>query len=351
MNLKKFFEVLSHWEKWHYHVKYIPLYPAWLWFCIRSRSFWFFTPSNPTLTFGGFEGESKSEMYRQLPPGTYPKSIYVEPSQVFKEVEEEINTHGFTFPFAVKPDVGMMGFLFRVIENEEELKKYHQIVPSTYIIQELVKYPLEVSVFYYRFPNSEKGTITGFVKKEMLEVTGDGTSTLDELMTGLEAQPSFKAEEWRYKHRNRLAVVIPKGEVFRLAWVANLSRGGRMVSLEKEKDDNLLQVFDRLSHYSGSFYYGRYDIKCNSVEDLKKGINLSILEYNGSGAEPHHVYGNGNNIFQAYYIILQHWNILYRISRLNHQLGVPYWGFWKGLNFLKISKKHFHLLKKLDRTF
>ena len=70
----------------------------------------------------------------------------------------------------LKPDIGTMGFMFRKIDNINQLKKYHNKMPSDYIIQELITYPLEVSVFYYRFPNQQKGTITGFIKKEFLEV-------------------------------------------------------------------------------------------------------------------------------------------------------------------------------------
>jgi len=342
--------ILTHWEKWHYHVKYIPLYPVWLWLCIRSRSLWFFTPSNPTLTFGGFEGESKREMYNQLPPGTYPKSLFISPHTTFENVMEMVTTSKFTYPFAVKPDIGMMGFLFRVIESETDLEKYHRSMPCDYIIQDLVDYPIEVSVFYYRYPGQDKGHITGFVRKEMLEVTGDGTSTLDELLNQFQNRPGFQPEEWRIKHKNRLHEIIPKGEIFRLSWVANLSRGGRLVNLENEKDERLLEVFDKLSHYNGNFYYGRYDIKCSTIEDLKNGKNFSILEYNGSGAEPHHVYGNGNNLFQAYGILIHHWKTLAAISRLNHKKGIRYWGFKEGLTFLKEAKKHFRILKQLDRS-
>ncbi|MFL5771537.1 MAG: hypothetical protein ACJ75F_00175 [Flavisolibacter sp.] len=350
MRIRRFFYILTHWEKWHYHVKYIPLYPVWLWFCLRSKSFWFFTPSNPTLTFGGFEGESKQEMYRQLPEGSYPRSIYISPGLSFDELITMVQSERFTYPFAVKPDVGMMGFLFRVMENEYDLEQYHQMIPCDYIIQELVEYPIEVSVFYYRYPYQHKGHITGFVRKEMLEVIGDGRSTLDELLKQFQNRPGFQPEEWRTKHRARLNDVIPQGEVFRLSWVANLSRGGRLVNLDHEKDERLLDVFDRLSHYNGNFYYGRYDIKCASIEDLRNGRNFSILEYNGSGAEPHHVYGNGNNLFEAYGILIHHWKTLAAISRYNHKNGIRYWGFTEGLSYLKKAKKHFRLLKQLDRS-
>jgi hypothetical protein len=345
--LKKFFYRVCHWETWHYLAKYIPLSPAWLWYCLRARSFWFFTPSNPTLTFGGFEGERKKEMYDQLPQSIYPKTIYISPSLPVSEVEQLLKADNFHYPFAVKPDVGMMGFMFRKIETSSQLTQYHSVIGVDYLIQDLVTYPIELSLFYYRFPGDQRGTITGFLRKDFLEVVGDGRSTLLELMLKY-PRVAFRLEEMKSKHKLRLNTVLPVGEVFCLSPALNLSRGGKLVSLEHEKDDNLLNVFDGLSHYTKSFFYGRYDIKCASIEDLKAGKNFSILEYNGCGAEPHHIYGNGNNVFQAYKIVLQHWNVLYKISRQNYERGVKYWKHKEGLRFLKEAKKHFRRLKQLD---
>ena len=350
MAVRDFFFRLRHWETWHYLAKYIPIMPVWLWHCFKARSFWFFTPSNPTITFGGFEGESKHEMYEQLPPGSYPKSIFIKPSSSFEEVQALVKKNNFNYPVAVKPDVGMMGFMFRRIHNEEEFRLYHKKMPVDYFIQELVTYPLEVSVFYYRFPNQQKGTITGFLKKEFLEVVGDGKSTLKELIQNY-GRVRFRLEEMNSKHADKLNDIIPEREIYVLSYALNLSRGGRLVSLEHEKDEDLLKVFDKLSHYTKHFYYGRYDIKCTSIDDLKKGINFSILEYNGCGAEPHHIYGNRNSLLQAYKIVLHHWRMLYRISRYNHQAGMRYWQYREGLQFLKQAKRHFNMLKRLDREF
>ena len=182
MDFKNTFYRITHWETWHWHLKYIPLYPAWLWYCMRAGSFWFFTPSNPCLTFGGFEGESKREMYDLLPAGSYPKSIFISPALPFSEVAKLLIANNFRYPFAVKPDVGMMGFMFRKIDTVEKLRLYHKKMQADYIIQEFINYPLEVSVFYYRFPDTDKGYITGFLRKEYLQVTGDGKSTLLQLI-------------------------------------------------------------------------------------------------------------------------------------------------------------------------
>jgi hypothetical protein len=347
MKVRNFFARIANWETWHYLVKYIPLMPAWLWYCMRSRSFWFFTPSNPTLTFGGFEGESKWEMYEQLPRGSYPRTILIKNGWRHDEAERLVKESNFTFPFAVKPDVGMMGFMFRSISNAEEFRQYHRLMPADYLVQQLIQYPLELSVFYYRFPNEKRGHITGFIRKEYLSVVGDGTSTLLELMNNY-PRVRFRLNEMKAKHKDKLDTIIPDGEVYYLSRALNLSRGGKLVSLAHEKDDRLLQVFDELSHYAGHFYYGRYDLKCTSIEDLKQGKNFSILEYNGCGAEPHHIYGNGNTLLEAYRIVLQHWKVLYAISKYNEKNGVEYWNFKKGYRFLRNAKKHFRQLKQLD---
>ena len=347
MNLKNLFFKITHWETWHYMAKYIPIMPVWGWYCVRAKSLWFFTPSNPTISFGGFEGETKSEMYKQLPANTFPNSIFISPTISFNELQQLVLENNFTYPFAVKPDAGMMGFMFRRINNLEELLAYHQKMPVNYIIQTFVNYPLEVSVFYYRYPYEQKGMITGFIKKEFLQVVGNGASTLKELINNYE-RVRFRKEEMLAKHADHLQNVLPKGEIYFLSYALNLSRGGRLISLAHEKDEKLLKVFDDISHYTKYFYYGRYDIKCASIQDLKEGKNFSILEYNGCGAEPHHAYGNGYTLLQAYGIFLHHWKVLYKISSYNHTHGFLRWSFAKGRAYLKQGKVNFRLLKKLD---
>lgn len=348
--IKKFYYNLTHWETWHYLAKYLPIGPVWLWYALRSRSIWWFSPSNPTLTFGGFEGEKKKEMYDQLPKEFYPKTIYIDPRISLDELLKIVEKNEFVYPFAVKPNAGMMGFMFRKIYTEQQLNLYHEQIGTEYILQDIADYPLEVSVFYYRYPGEEKGFITGFLKKEYLQVTGDGFKTLEELISEY-SRADLKMDEILSKNKKQLHTIIRKDQKVILSQALNLSRGGKMVSLEKEIDEDLLKVFDGLSNFSKSFYYGRYDIKCKSVEDLKKGREFLILEFNGSGAEPHHIYGNNNSLFQAYGIVLKHWKVLYKISKINNESGVKYWSFMDGFKFLRKAKKHFKKLKQLDGNF
>jgi hypothetical protein len=348
MRIKHFFQKLFNWELWPFYLLYAPISPAWFWYCLRSRSLWFFSSSNPTITFGGFEGESKKEMYDQLPPELFPKTIYILHDLSYEEIKQKIfHEAGFRYPFIVKPDVGMKGILFRKIDNEEQLHRYHDRIPVEYIVQDLVDLPVEVSVFYYRFPDQQKGVITGFIQKELLEVYGDGHSTLWELIQK-HPRAKFRLEEMKHRHEHRLDRVLPIGQHFYLSYAGNHNRGARFINLHDQIDENLLKVFDGISHYTNKFYYGRYDIKCTSLEDLKQGKNFSILEFNGSGAEPNHIYDAGMNIWQAYREILKHWKVLYKISKYNHENGTPYWSFAKGRRYLHQAKKHFRMLAKYD---
>ncbi|MEO6583050.1 MAG: hypothetical protein ABIO05_01930, partial [Ferruginibacter sp.] len=250
----------------------------------------------------------------------------------------------------VKPNVGMMGFMFRKIETAAELELYHSKMPVNYLVQHLITFPLEVSVFYYRLPNEKKGTVSGFLQKETPFITGDGISTIGQLIDS-HAGLRFKLDAMRFKHGAKLHQVLAPGENYALSAASNRGQGGKILSLKHEIDDQLLKVFDDISEYADKFYFGRYDIKCASVADLKAGKNFTILEYNGSGSGTQHIYGAGNSLWQGMRVILTHWNMMYKIAGYNISKGIGYWPFWKGLKFLRAAKKNLHLLKKLDSEF
>jgi hypothetical protein len=336
--LKRIVDKILNWEKWHFNLIYAPLSIVWVYYMLKSKAVWFFTPSNPTITFGGLEGEGKKEMYEQLPIHTFPKTHYIQPSISFEKALAEIQQLGFNYPFVVKPENGMMGLLFRIIENESQLKRYHQISPVEYIVQAFSDYPVEVSVFYYRHPIQQKGIVSGFIMKEYLQVKGNGVDTLKVL---IEKHPKAKEkmEEMQAKHGNNFNLVLPNAEKYYLSFAGNHNRGAKFINLHNEIDENLHQLMDSLSTNENKFYYGRYDIKTASIEDLKLGKNFTILEYNGAGAEPNHIYDCGMSLWQAYKEITKHWKMMYEIAKYNNANGYPYWSFKKGWMFLKEAKK------------
>ena len=348
--LQDFIYRLTHWETWHHHAKYIPILPVWAWYTLKAKSMWFFTASNPTISFGGMEGESKEETYSQLPEGTFPQTIYISPSEPFATVEKRVKENNFEFPFAVKPNVGMMGFMFRKINSIDQLRHYHEKMPIDYLVQKFIEYPLEVGVFYYRMPHQNKGKVSGLAYKLIPEIIGDGNSTLMEHLNQTKSR-RFDLEMMKYRHQSNLNKIIPLGEKYLLSNASNGSQGGKMVAYQSHKLEYLNKIFDEISLYKGNLFYGRFDIKCTSLKDLEEGKNFSILEFNGCGSGIQHIYGRGFNLIQVWVLVLKHWRMLYKISVHNHNNGVPYWSFSGGLTFLKKAKQNLEMLKKLDAEF
>jgi len=133
-----------------------------------------------------------------------------------------------------------------------------------------------------------------------------------------------------------------------LSYAANHNRGAQFINLQSQIDDRLVSIFDKISIKLNDFFYGRYDIMCTSIEDLKQGKNFSILEYNGCGAEPNHFYDTGFTLSGAYKEILKHWKALYKISKYNAGMGVKPWPFKKGREFLANSRKIKAAMKEVD---
>jgi hypothetical protein len=299
------------------------------------------------MYFSGFEGETKSEMFAQLPPEFSPISIYIQPSEKFEIVVCKMKDASLQFPVAVKPDVGTKGLLFRKIENAEQLKVYHSLLPFKYVIQEMITLPLELSIFYVRYPGGESGMITGLIAKEYLHVTGDGQSTLKYLIEN-HSKAFMMAEEQKIKHKENLNDIIPANQKYYLNELGNHNRGARFINLKNEIDEQLLYVVDKINLFSKHFYYGRYDIKTTSLEDLKQGKNISILEYNGVGSEPNHIYDIGLTYMEAIRIIAQHWKYMYEIGRVNYKKGIKYISFWEGTKMFRQSRRHTKHMKQLD---
>lgn len=344
----KLIRKIKNWEQWPFKILYAPIVPVWLWYIVRSRSIWFFTASNPKLTFGGMEGEPKKEMHDLLPVHLRPTFFNVDPSEDFAVIIRKLKEMAIPFPLIVKPEVGGQGILFRKINDESHLRKYHEHVSVEYFIQEFVHYPIEVSLFYYRYPGQRKGVITGFLQKIPLQVTGDGIHTLEELIQ-MNSKSGKRMAELRPKHEQNFSKVIDKGAVYMLSYAANHNRGARFIDLKNEIDDKLVKIPDQISLSINDFFYGRYDIMCNSIEELKEGKNFVILEYNGCGAEPNHFYDTGYTLLKAWKEILKHWKVLYQISRFNNKNGIKYWPAIKGWQFISYTRKYYKKIKAADR--
>lgn len=346
--MKGLFKKIVDWERWSYDVIYLPIDIFWLWYGLKARHFWYFTPVNPTLIFAGFEGGSKKEMYEQLPKWSYPNTIFINPGEKFDEVRMKMQQAGLNYPVVVKPDSGMAGVLFRIIKDDEQLKAYHAVVGELYVLQKCIDTGLEYSVYHIRYPGETKGIITGLVVKDYLHVVGDGVQVLGDLINE-HAVAKYKVDKLKKMHAEKWNNVIPAGEKYLLNPAGNHNTGAKFINLNHEIDQRLCDVFDKISNEAGQFYFGRYDLKCTSLEDLKNGKNIDILEFNGAGAAITHVFDRGMSYFSALKEIVRHWRHLYKIGKINHKKGVPYWSFGKGYRFMQNAKRNFKRMSVIDK--
>lgn len=348
--MKGFFKNLFNWERWSYDVIYLPIDIFWLWYGLKAKHFWYFTPVNPTLIFAGFEGGSKKEMYEQLPAWTYPATIFIEPATPFEEVKKKMEAAGLQYPVVVKPDSGMAGVLFRIIKDDAHLQVYHQAVGELYVLQKCIDSGLEYSVYYIRYPAETKGMITGLIVKDYLSVTGDGIKTLATLIAE-HPIAKYKIAKLQKMHQAKWDDVIPAGEKFLLNPAGNHNTGAKFINLNHEIDQQLCDVFDKISNETGQYYFGRYDLKCPSLDALKNGKHIDVLEFNGAGAAITHVFDRNMSYISALKEIVRHWRHLYKIGKINNKKGVPYWSFWKGYRFMQKAKKNFRRMSAIDKQF
>ncbi len=162
---RPFFIKLFNWEYWPFHIVYAPVYLYWVWLGIRSRSFFFFNTSNPSIKNGGFLLESKKDIYDLIPKQYYPATLFFKACAKSALILKEISLHKFSLPLIGKPDIGGRGRGVKKLSTTEEVIDYAENSHVDFLLQEYVPYENEAGIFYYRYPNEKNGHISGIVHK------------------------------------------------------------------------------------------------------------------------------------------------------------------------------------------
>ena len=254
-------------------------------------------------------GDDKMSTYQILPTESYPKTILIEKDQRY-DFDLLMKENGLIFPIIAKPDIGCRGVLVQKIENLADLFKYRAIANQDFLLQELCILPHEIGLFYCRLPHESKGKITGITIKNFLTVTGDGFSSLNELLL---KNPRHALQISKLKKEMNLDEVLPQGEQRCLVPFGNHNRGTEFLDGEAFITPALEAFFDRLLGKIDGLYYGRFDIRYNSLEELEQGQNFSIIEYNAVKSEPTHIYDPKHSFWFGQKEIFRHQAILYKI--------------------------------------
>ena len=333
LGVANFWTKLTNWEYWPFEVIYAPIFFYWLWLSLRARSFFFFSASNPGIENGGMLGESKFDIHKLIPSSFVPTTILMDSESTSEDVIRQMEKYHLDFPIILKPDIGERGWRVEKISDTNELKEYIDSNKIDFLLQEYVDLPLELGIFYYRYPNSTSGAITSVVKKKMLSVVGDGTLTVEQLML---SQPRARLQLGTFReHLPELLDQVPdQGTHLELMPIGNHCRGTTFLDFNEIITPDLVVEFDKLSQQIPGFYFGRFDIRCRSVEALQNG-DFIILELNGAGSEPGHIYQPGARLLDAYKSLFFHWKTLFGISRMNNRNGNPYPSTREGLEAIR----------------
>jgi hypothetical protein len=303
------------WEFWPPWAAYAPLAPYWLSLAARHGSFTVFTAANPGIPSGGLAGESKSRILAHLSRAA--AFILLKSDADLEKNIAAVETFS-AYPVVLKPDVGERGTNVAVIRSAEQLRSYLASATGAVIAQRYVA-GLEFGIFYVRYPHEAHGSITSITEKRFPHVTGDGRSTLAELI-GRDSRASLLIDTYRKSCARPMNDVPARGEHVRLVEIGSHCRGAIFANAGHLHTDALAAAIDASAREHPGFYFGRFDVRSPSIEDLQSG-GLTILELNGVAAEATHIYDPSVSIWQAYGAMFRHWRWAFEIGALNRSRG------------------------------
>lgn len=332
------------WEFWPMAILYIPVGVYLVYLALRHRQLTAFTACNPAIYASGIRGESKSEILSGLMlsarrfgavapficiAGDLPTNEKITLAQKF------IRQHARNFPVVVKPDVGERGNGVLIAKSREELELHLRETRHAVILQQYVP-GREYGVFYYRYPGETSGKIFAITDKRLLMLAGDGVRSLEQLILS-DARAVLMARFHLQNHRTQLDYVVPKGKFYPLVSLGTHCKGGLFLDGNHLITPTLTRAVDKISQNFRGFYFGRYDIRVPSEDDLKRGAHFKILELNGVTSEATNIYDPRHSLLFAYRTLFRQWHIAVEIGLANIRQGAKPVGL-KALLKLAFSK-------------
>ncbi len=314
--------MFNRWEYWPLHAFYMPLYPWFGYLALRHLHPCFFSATNPGISAGGMGMESKYATLCKIDSRYLPTTLFLPADLPATTVIERIQQAGLRYPLIVKPDIGYRGMLVEKVYSQAELLAHVAPYSIDFLVQTYIDYPVEVGVYYHRYPDQTSGKITSLTLKKFLTVTGDGQHTVAQLM----AQEDRARRQLPYFQQHApdlLQEVLPAGETRQIGHIGNHARGTAFINGNPLIDAALTATIDRLAVPIEGFYCGRFDLRCASLTALKEGHSFSVIELNGVCGEPTHMYDAQTMTYpKALLTLARHWGIISKVARANRRRGI-----------------------------
>lgn len=315
----------TRWEFWPLYVFYPPVLMYVFYLGIKHRGLTLFTAVNPAMPESGFIEESKSAILQGLGDNGGDVALWhVIPVAGSLDTKLEqlayfMWVNQLDFPIVLKPDVGQRGAGVAIVDSQEAASDFFKHCRRDVIAQKYVV-GVEYGVFYYRYPNKSQGAILGITTKEFTHVTGDGVHTLETLILQ-DARAVCMARFFFKQHADQLNTVLAKGERYTLAALGTHCRGALFHDGADLVTDELTAAVDSMSQRYPGFYFGRYDLKVPSVEHLKQGRGIQVIELNGVTSEATYIYDPQHSVWFAWKTLFRQWRIAFEIAAVNRRRG------------------------------
>jgi hypothetical protein len=315
---------LAHLPKW---LICIPLTVQWLWLALRYQSLTLPTIANPAITAGGLVGEGKLEYFDGMGPlalsATAPYcAVSTHKSYTAVELRELMRGAGLSFPVIAKPDLGLCGYGVRRVANRAELRDYLQTFPvnEMVVLQQYLPHEGEAGIFYMRDPNAEAGRIIGLALRYFPRVTGDGKSTIAELMA-LEPRTQRMLKSPKHQPSHDPSRIPAAGEVVRLATIGSTRVGGLYRDGRAYITPQLTRAIDAIARDMPAFHFGRFDVRFKNLDDLRAGLAFSIMEVNGAGSEAIQAWDPRVGVLAGLRMVFKKQRILFAIGHAMRRKG------------------------------
>jgi hypothetical protein len=114
------------------------------------------------------------------------------------------------------------------------------------------------------------------------------------------------------RHKDRLDMVLNAGEPFRIAFAGSHSRGTIFRNGSRFVTERMTDAFDAIAKDVREFYFGRFDVRFESIADLQAGRNFSIVEI---------IWDRNTTLREAYGALMRQYAAMWEIGAINAQRG------------------------------